>query len=154
MKKNMCDPILLNGFIDQELEPEEHARVEEHLENCVSCREAVGDSRKISMIFTKTMQNEVERTSPDIENLVKIIRDDKEPWWMKFKDMFDFTKILVPVTAMAAACLVVYFLNVKQPVPVSGPSAIIDSFTGNISSVMILETPETHRTIIWYNENS
>jgi hypothetical protein len=37
---------------------------------------------------------------------------------------------------------------------VTAPSAIINSFTGSMSSVMIFETPETRQTILWYKEDA
>ena len=36
----------------------------------------------------------------------------------------------------------------------NGPSAVVSSFSGNVSSVIIMETPETRQTIVWFSENS
>ena len=46
----------------------------------------------------------------------------------------------------------IYTHFIDKPMPV--PSAIINSFTGSVSSVMILETPETREIILWYNEDT
>ena len=59
------------------------------------------------------------------------------------------------LSAAAAVALLVFLIyNPFQPALSSGPSAIIDSFTGQVKSVMILETPQNRQTVIWYSEES
>ena len=55
---------------------------------------------------------------------------------------------------LATVCMILAFLFISRPqapqAPV--PSALVQSFKGNIASVMILQTPETHQTVVWYKE--
>ncbi|WP_020589481.1 hypothetical protein [Desulfobacter curvatus] len=57
-----------------------------------------------------------------------------------------------------AVVVVIMFLATRymgQPssgVSVPGPSAVVNSIDAYGSSVMILETAETHHTIIWFSE--
>ena len=47
--------------------------------------------------------------------------------------------------------LFIFIMNLMNPGDM--PSAIVSSFTGQISSVMIIETPKEHHTIIWFSED-
>ena len=66
-----------------------------------------------------------------------------------------FASLRYTIPATVAAGLLVFFGYahfLAKPAPV--PSAIINSFTGSMSSVMIFETPETRQTILWYKEDA
>jgi hypothetical protein len=64
-------------------------------------------------------------------------------------------RIFVPVT-VAALALAIFIIPLpfKKGPNGEAPSAIINSFTGSVTSVMLFETPNTHQTIIWFNEDS
>jgi hypothetical protein len=73
------------------------------------------------------------------------------PWWIQLRAFLVSKRCLVPATALALAFL--FFVLLQPPASVSGPSAIISSFQGDVASVMILETPESHQTILWISES-
>ena len=63
--------------------------------------------------------------------------------------------MLTGLTAWAGAGFLLFYIYthfIAKPAPV--PSALIDSFTGAVSTVMVLETPETRETILWYSEDT
>jgi len=151
--KSHCDPALLSRFFDGELGPDEQACIRAHLKECFSCQKALIDHQRISALF-KTISNGAASQAKfdDIEEgVMSQIRKDRDPWWLKFKAFFLSKKLLVPATAFTAAFIILFSL-LRAPLPESGPSAIINSFTGEISSVIIMETPESRQTIIWFNE--
>ncbi|MDM8551666.1 zf-HC2 domain-containing protein [Desulfobacterales bacterium HSG2] len=145
MNKSKCDPILLSQFFDHELEPEEYDRVSEHVRDCLSCRKSLLDNQSLSGFFRAGLGKTVARTRFDNleERVLSQVRNRKP--------QIGNWKFLIPAAAMVAILFLVFPLTGPR-VSVSGPSAIVESLTGDTSSVMILETPESRQTIIWFNE--
>lgn len=86
------------------------------------------------------------------EMVVAAIRQDKVPLQRKVKAFLSSRRFYVPATAMAAALVLFFVVFSGSPRPVAGPSAMISYVSGEIESVMILETRKTHRTILWFSE--
>lgn len=150
-----CDSALLSRFFDQELGPEERAGISEHIQNCPSCQKALQDNKYISALFKAGLDKELSQTDLDDldQKILALVRRKRFPWRMRLRDLFISKKFLIPATAMATI-LVLFFSLTREPVSVSGPSAIINSITGDLSSVIIIETPKSRQTIIWFNEAS
>ena len=153
MSRNMCDVGLLNRFFDQELGPEESVRIREHLKQCASCQRALQENQTLSAQFKTGLDQELSRADLGRikKNVLALIRRKETPWWTRLRDLLVSQRFFVPATAMATALL--FFALFKPPASISGPSAIVSSFEGDVASVMILETPESHQTILWISEN-
>ena len=156
MKKlhNGCDQTLIDLYFDNELGQDEHARFSEHISHCPSCQKALRDNQAISTLFKSGLDKEVSQANLDAleERVLDLIRKKRSPWWRKVIDLFVSKKLLIPAAAMAV--MLIFFSIIRQPAPVSVPSAIVKSFSGDVSSVMIIETPKSRNVIIWYNESS
>ncbi|OQY58601.1 MAG: hypothetical protein B6245_10955 [Desulfobacteraceae bacterium 4572_88] len=148
-----CDPILLGRFLDQELGPDQHARVEKHLRYCLSCQKAARNQHALADLLNTKVGKAVSLTDFDHleRQVLALVRDRQAPWWQEAVSLIFSRKILIPAATMAAV-LTLFFSYPRPPAQISGPSAIINSFTGDISSVMILETPRSRQTIIWFDE--
>jgi anti-sigma factor RsiW len=154
MDQKTCDSNLLNRFFDEELGPDESARMAHHLKYCPSCQETLRHNQSVSTLF-RTGLDEVlapinfEKVE---EGVLALMHKKRGPWWMKLRDQLVCKRFYVPAAA-AAAGLVLFFALVTGPAPAPGPSAIINSFEGDVGSVMILETEKAHHTILWFSEN-
>ncbi|MFC1885063.1 anti-sigma factor family protein [Thermodesulfobacteriota bacterium] len=148
-----CDPTLLNLLYDGELSPEEDATVRDHLKNCPACRKELERNESVSHIFKDELNRELSLINQAAleRKIVDRIQKKRAPFLAGFRNIFSPLRLLVPAAAVAGMVFF-FFFTIKSPAPNSSPSAIINSFTGDVSSVMILETPETHQTIIWINE--
>ena len=148
-----CDPALLNRFFDQELEPKEHALVSKHIGHCPSCQKVVREHQSVSTLFKKSLDRELAHA--DLagieERALALIRRKRFPWPMQFKELLVSRRFYAPAAAMVAGVLLFVAL-LSSPTPAPGPSAIITSFEGDVASVMILETPKSHQTILWISE--
>ena len=149
-----CDPILMERYLDHELNPEDRARAEAHLTICPACRRSLEKNRMVGELFRSdpaAVLTEGEKGALEAQVLAQASRHPWGAWdWLKAT----FTpKRLVPL-AVATALLVVVFSYLLGPAPPSGPSAIVNSFQGDVSSVVILETPDNHNTIIWFVETT
>ena len=151
--KTACDPTMLSRFLDQELGPDDHARIDKHLEDCPACRKILRADQSISALFKAGLTEELSHAHAKKleEGVLDLVRNEGLPWFIKLRNFIVSKKFYVPAAAMATA-LVLFFSVVKRPTPERGPSAIIKSFTGEISSVMIMETPKSQQTILWFNE--
>lgn len=146
-----CDDLLLSRYQDGQLDAEEKARVEGHLAECAACRKEI----ELLSFFSHEVHRRIDMATdevdfPAIEKavIVKALRQRRAAIGSAW---FSALKVLVPAVAVASILLFIGYWQFKEP-SVTAPSAIINSFTGPISSVMIFETPNTHQTILWYNE--
>ncbi|MCP4664758.1 MAG: zf-HC2 domain-containing protein [Deltaproteobacteria bacterium] len=155
MKKvpTKCEPALVSRFSDGELGPEEHALLSSHLRDCASCQKTHRENQALSALFKASLEGELSQVNLHAfeQGVMDKIQAGNSPWWMGFRDLLAPKKILIPAAAMAAM-LVLFFSLMRPLAPVTAPSAIINSFTGEVSSVMIIETPKSRQTIIWFNE--
>jgi anti-sigma factor RsiW len=156
MKKDTdkCNPVLLNRFFDGEARDDEHARISQHLRDCPFCRKSFQKNQTLSLFLKAGVDRAVSQTDfASVEDTVlRKIRKNQVPWGTKIRELFASRRFLIPAAAMATLIFLVISFTPPHP-SVSGPSAIVSSVTGDISSVMIIETPGTRQTIIWFNEN-
>ena len=149
---SQCNPELISRYYDEELGQTERSQVESHILECPSCRQVLEDLKGISARYRDHLVNQsagidgrgIER------HVLGEIRQRKAPWWVKAKEALSLKKALIPATATVAMGLLL-FVVLRAPVPDS-PSAIVSSVSGDVSSIIILEAPETHQTILWFNE--
>jgi len=152
-QKNLCDLILLNRYADQETNPEETRQVEAHLLSCPQCRQALAEQRQLAELLQQGVF--AAQQAVDFDRLEKrILTADRRPSgiWSDIRDWVLSWKVALPVAAAAAALILFFYSPLFQQPSPSGPSAIINSFTGRVTSVMILETPRSQQTVIWYSE--
>ncbi|KPJ78261.1 MAG: hypothetical protein AMJ54_04670 [Deltaproteobacteria bacterium SG8_13] len=151
-----CNQELLSLYIDGEMSPEESRQVDRHLQHCRACRQYVQQQAELAQRLRREVS--VARQGVDFQRLEKRIVDQAggQPSLQdRFRQTLFSWKLILPAAA-AAALVLFFFTNLfqLQPPAASGPSAIINSFTGKVSSVMILETPQSHHTVIWYREEA
>jgi hypothetical protein len=155
MDQTTCDPTLLNRFFDEELGPDEYAPMIHHLKSCPSCQKAFRDNQSVSSLLKAGVDGALAHVSLEEleEAAVALIHRKGAPWWMRLGNLLVSRKFYVSATAMATG-LVLFFALVRGPAPVPGPSALINSFEGDVASVMILETQRSHQTVLWFSENA
>jgi anti-sigma factor RsiW len=148
-----CDDTLLDRYLDGDLDAEEKARMKAHLEHCRDCRHQVA----AMTAFSDDLRDRVEQATESVDFmalekavLTRALRQRCSRGG--FSTVVASLKYIIPVAV--TACLLLFFAYpALMSSPASAPSAIINSFTGSVSSVMIFETPETRQTILWYNED-
>lgn len=153
MKENspLCDPGLISRFFDGELEAEEHGRVARHVKECPACRKRLEEFQTLSGDIRSFLTKPYREESPELEQKVlEAIQKREAVWWVKAKEMIFSKRVLIPASALASAVLI--FFSLFYTPAVSGPSAIVTSLSGSGSSVIIMETPRTRQTILWFNE--
>jgi hypothetical protein len=154
MNQKMCDQGLLNRFFDEELGPGEHAHITEHLKACQACQRVLRENQALSDHLRGVLDEELSHADLERvqENVLAHIRRKEIPWRTRLRDLLVSKRFFVPATA-TVAILVLFLTLFRHPSSVPGPSAIVSSVEGDVASVMILETPESHQTIVWISEN-
>ncbi len=152
-EKKMCDPERLGHFLDRELEADKYALIRSHIQSCPRCQKILQGNQFISSLF----QTGLERKGHEVnfreieEKVMAQIEKGGASWQSRLEEFFVSKRFYIPAATVTAVLLVVFsFLG--RPISTPGPSAIIKSFQGSVGSVMILETPKSHQTILWFNE--
>lgn len=155
MKMNsdiMCKSELISRYLDNELDGEELKRAENHIAGCDSCKIRLSDYKKINAGLNIPLYPQSESGTAEFENnVIEAIKGKENSGLGNWKEYFFQKRVLVPA-GLAVSALLMFFTVFNEPVP-TGPSAIISSLSGPGSSIMIMETPETRQTILWFNEN-
>lgn len=149
-----CDQQLLSHYYDGELAPDQHERVARHLEGCPHCRRELAALEQVSAGVAASVQAAADKAPLDgLEaRVLTAIRDREQAAgggaWLKG---LLAPRLLVPAAA-AIIALITVGVSLRMPDAVVEPSAIVESFSGSVSTVMIVETPETRQTILWFEE--
>lgn len=153
--RTTCDPMTLSRFLDQEVGPEEHAQISEHLNHCRSCKKALQEHQSVANLFKTSLERQIAQGRLEAleDEVLALVKGGKISWWAQFVDFFMSRWFYVPAAAAATALALFVYLT-RPEAPATGPSAIINSFTGEITSVMIIETPRSRQTILWFQEIS
>lgn len=153
IQSNGCDDALLVRYLDGDVSPDEEKRMEDHLRRCGACRRQLAFFSDFSQDFKKYVQGETEQI--DFTPLEKeVIHKALFQHRLKRGPARFIASLRFVLPAVAVACLLLFFTYSRFAVDhgPAQPSAIINSFTGSMTSVMIFETPETRQTILWYHE--
>ena len=147
------DRQMLDRYFDGELTRDDAEQVARHLQACTACRGHVDRNQ----LLADGLRYAVDR-QPLPEKLAWIGQagyrsPPRPPLWRQIRQWLDL-RWAIPAGALAAAGVMglMMWLPGSPQAPVA-PSAIVTSFSGEISSVTILETPHQRQTIIWINEN-
>ncbi len=151
---NACDDIRLDRYLDGDLDAGEMAQMKTHVAGCRRCCRQADALRA----FSQNVRDRIHLAADSVDFMAlekevfnKALRQYRSQGGLsRFIAALKYT---IPATVTAGLLLFFAYSNyVLKPPPV--PSAIINSFTGSMSSVMIFETPETRQTILWYTEET
>jgi len=149
-----CDPAVVSRFFDGELDPIDCESIKQHICNCLECEKLMEDLKTISgHIRTHMADHRAGKGQVAVESgIIDTIRKRNLSRWASARETLFSRKALIPAAALVSLVLVA--LTFFRSPAVTGPSAIITSLSGDMSSVIIMETPDTGHTILWFTESS
>jgi predicted anti-sigma-YlaC factor YlaD len=153
-QKYSCNGQALSRFIDGELTGAEQRRLEHHLTHCPDCQTELNRIRLLANTYQSIM--DTSRFQKDLAGIEgRVMGRIKRPkaWRDAVWDFLKAKQVLIPVSAVGTILAVFVTIQMFFTAP-TGPSAIVTSMTGDVSSVMIMETPQSRQTIIWITEDS
>ena len=143
----------ISRYIDGELSRQQLRQIREHLDTCPVCRDLARQFREVSQRFNDLV--ELPGVSIDPGRLHQRLEQPAEKQGRPRAGRF-FSRPVRPFLAAAASITVLFFISLyalKNDSAVrTSPSAIVSSINTDYTAVMILETLDTHHTIIWYSE--
>ena len=151
-----CDLQQVDRYRDGELDQEESRSVSAHIADCRRCRAHLDSIDLLGRTFTSRLAAGLDSSSAAglAERTIRRINGQSVPRPSLLTRIFATRKVWVPAGAMAVALMVAIFFGRFSGAPEPIPSAIIHSFRADTASVMIMETRETHQTVIWFTEES
>jgi hypothetical protein len=145
-----CDEVRLSLYLDGELGENETGWMDAHLKDCAVCHQKAATTVAFAQAFRRRVKAAADTI--DFVALEKQVIKRTLPRYVPRSALVSFLdamKIGIPALLVAGGLLFfIYTQYIANPEP--EPSAIIHSFTGSVSSVMVFETAETRDTILWY----
>ena len=149
-----CNDQILSRFADGDLTIAEQHQVEHHLANCIDCREKLSRIGLLSDTCQSLLnESRFQKELAGLEGRIMGRMERPEGWREAVWNFFREKKVFIPVSAAGTIMAVFVTFQMFFTSPAT-PSAIITSIAGDVSSVMIMETPESHQTIIWIKEKT
>jgi predicted anti-sigma-YlaC factor YlaD len=150
-----CDQNLLSRYIDNELGSDDHHRVSEHIKDCPACQMTMQENQLITETFKNRIGKELSGVTFDglHKKVITKVREKEKSRLSGLHNRMATKKLFfsLPIAAVLILIITISFFNTNYT---TDPSAIVNSINTKNSSVMILETQESHMTVIWFNEAS
>lgn len=149
----------ISRFVDNDLDADDHKAFISHKALCPDCCAAEARFRQAGMIFERqaeAMAGQLLKDMPEIfAKTDQIGYEFRIGKIMKLKSRK--AQAVLGMLSFVMMALIIYIApghqgQVPTGLSAQGPSAVVNSIDAYGSSIMILETAETHHTIIWFSE--
>ncbi|HCY84764.1 MAG TPA: hypothetical protein DHV36_06475 [Desulfobacteraceae bacterium] len=157
----------ISRVADNEVRQEAHSVFLRHAKTCAACAETLADFRQMGQLFSSHTEAEVGRIRTELPPITVTApqgaQNRKGLWgWIGrmgqgLASVFGRGAMGLKLASLSAVALILAvslytWQGDSGNGMVPGPSAIVNSVDTYGSSVMIIETPESHHTIIWFSE--
>jgi len=150
---------MISRFVDNELDETEHNAFIRHKAQCPDCCAVEAQFRQTDHIFEKQAEAMAEKLLKDAPEIFIKIKDRGHPPGIRgiIQRKVPGTPAILGMLSIAVVAIIMTLAPWRHgTLPTGGvvpsPSAVVNSVDAYGSSVMILETAETHHTIIWFSE--
>jgi anti-sigma factor RsiW len=146
------DKLTLDGYFDGEIDREQAVQIQRHVQTCSTCRQHVAQNRRLADQARQALDCGV--LPPQLARIGQAPAGPS-PRKAQFSSIFGRNRWrwAIPAGALAMAATLAGLYVMPGANPPASPSAIVTSFSGEMSSITILETPNQRQTIIWINED-
>jgi anti-sigma factor RsiW len=141
---NKYTKAFISQFADKEVSERERDGFIRHMAQCRTCAETEAQFRQINQTFTRHINSQVSHIRKELPPLSL----EKKHGWFRLPVGLGLK--LASLGAAALILMISLYPGINDPV--QNPSAIVNSIDTYGSSVMIIESPNTQHTIIWFSE--
>jgi hypothetical protein len=154
-EKGVCQYKRIQEYFDGELSSFESDRLKNHLKSCTTCKKWLEEMEFVSRMYKTRITEFSEASGGFFEEarLIGGINRKRRYSFFSGTGLVFKKRFIIPIAAAAIALFVFFVPMGKMGKETAVPSAIVSYFSGNVKDVVIMETPETRQTIIWYQEN-
>lgn len=154
--ENRCeayDESVISQYVDNELSVGKSREISQHLKSCPVCSRLADSYQQLSVSFVQNTARQVDAIASDAmaSNVLAQIKQNETGFLKKIIDYFS-PKLYLKIASIAVIMVIGLVYIQTKPINGLGPSAIVNSVDGNVSSVMIIETQNKKHTIIWFSE--
>lgn len=133
----------IDAYYDKELSEQDAARFEYAMTCCESCKSNLKAYRSLTELVSQGFDQPFQKNLED-----RII----EKIHQKTQAVFRWANYLIPATVISVIILIFSWIHGLHSV--NSPSAIVSYVSGNISSIVIVETPKKRQTILWIQQEN
>ena len=152
-EKKRCtvyDEITAGLYLDHEMNPKEIQAFEKHLSWCSVCRKRVETLKTVSQLFARGVDTQTSVSPSMEEEVIQKLKGSRTRF--RKREILTSWKFYLQTASLAVITIITLVMFQGNRPIIEGPSAIVETVDGNVSSVMIFETRQDKHTIIWYKE--
>jgi predicted anti-sigma-YlaC factor YlaD len=163
--KDSCSSIskLLEKYFDQEVTDKERVLVEDHLEDCLTCRNKLGSMEELRTLIKVPVEEAVQKEEfPWVWQKIEMeIRSPKKKltWWRSLRSWLDVSLLFKKRVWIPAVATVVVLLFITAQIifrkTFSYPDAsVVEYVESQTDNVMVYQLEKSKVTVIWLFEGS
>lgn len=142
MKPCVYTDAFISRFVDNEVSSSDHHAFVRHLAGCAPCAHRVASFRQLSIKANRHLESQAKRIQNQLPPLSVASSQTRGP----------ARAMVLKLASLTAAAMVLGAVFIPWNGEGPEPSAIVNSVDTTGSSVMIIDTPDTRHTIIWFSE--
>ena len=160
--KNSCSSVstFLEKYFDQEVTDEERFLVEDHLQDCPGCRDALKSMEELRTLMSAPVEEAVRKEDfPWVwQKIEREIRSQKRrTWWQSLRSWLDVTplfrrKVWIPAVATVVVLLFISTGIILKKTPSYPDGSVVEYVESQSDNVMVYQLEEPKVTVIWLFE--
>jgi len=160
--RNSCSSVstVLEKYFDQEVTDEERFLVEDHLQDCPGCRDALKSMEKLRTLMSAPVEEAVRKEDfPWVwQKIEREIRSQKRrTWWQSLRSWLDVTplfrrKVWIPAVATVVVLLFISTEIIFKKTPSYPDGSVVEYVESQTDNVMVYQLEEQKVTVIWLFE--
>jgi len=160
--KNSCSSVstFLEKYFDQEVTDEERFLVEDHLQDCPGCRDALKSMEELRTLMSAPVEEAVRKEDfpwvwQKIEREIRLQK--KRTWWQSLRSWLDVTplfrrKVWIPAVATVVVLLFISTGIILKKTPSYPDGSVVEYVESQSDNVMVYQLEEPKVTVIWLFE--
>ncbi len=160
--KNSCSSVstVLEKYFDQAVSDKERFLVEEHLQDCPACRDALKSMEELRTLMKGPVEEAIRKEDfpwvwQKIEREIRLQK--KRTWWQSLRSWLDGTPLLrkkVWIPAMATAVVLLFLMTqtIFEKTPSYPDVSVVEYVESQSDNVMVYQLEEPKITVIWLFE--
>jgi hypothetical protein len=160
--KDSCSSIskLLEKYFDQEVTNKERLLVENHLQDCPVCQNALKSMEELRILIKVPVEEAVQKEDfpwlwQKIERGIRL--QEKQTWWQSLRPWLDVSplfkkKVWIPAVATIMVLLFITTQIYFKKIPSYSGASVVEYVESETNNVMVYDLEKARVTVIWLFE--
>jgi len=160
--KDSCSSIsrLLGKYFDQEATDKQRLLVENHLQDCTACQDALKSMEELRALIKSPVEEALQKEDfPWVwQNIERQIRlQEKQPWWESIRSWLDISplfkrKVWIPAVATAVVLFFITTQIIFRNTSSYPDASVVEYVESETNNVMVYDLEKARVTVIWLFE--